>query len=876
MNIVQKLTWRQMKLNRRRTLVTIIGVVISVAMITAVMTLGFSFQDMFKRSVIAEDGEWHVVYRGLDEKQVQQVWEDPESKKVLLSRDVGYSLLPGGQNGYKPYLFLKEYNRQALEEFPITLTKGRLPLNSSEVLIPEHVASNGGVQYQLGDTITLALGQRHAAGAPQEALGQNNPFLSGENRDSETEQLDVTDTRTVTVVGFIERPNWERSFSPGYTVITLMDESTISAAAPVTASVAMNHVNHSLYEYSGKLAKAMGISEEQVDYHNSLLNYCGVTQNDAMNSTMIGMISILIAIIMVGSVSLIYNAFAISVAERSRYLGMLSSVGATRSQKRNSVFFEGALIGAVSIPVGIICGLGGIGITFLFINPMLSSIFNDVSGLRVVISWGLLGLCVLFSALTIFISTWIPALRASKITPIDAIRQSQDVRLSRRKVKTSRLTRRLFGFEAELGLKNLKRNRRRYQATIISLAVSMVLFLTVSYYTQIIRSSYEAANSSGSYSFDITASLSSKNKDALQTSLNRILSTEGITEKSVQYQQRLEYQFQKEQIPEGILDSFAADPKGEYWASVYLIGLDDDSLAQYANTLGMDPDSLHDTQSPTGIAINSGTFRDAQNRFTQQETLLLQEGQKMPLFEERYLEEGAQESSRVSYGEITLEKVTDTPPQVSLVSPSPGMVYVFVSQDVYEAMALAHQDINALTACQVYLSSGDPAVLEDTIAKLELDDTSINLINLHEQRQSNMNLLTLVNVFTGGFLVLITLICAANIFNTISTSIALRRREFAMLRSVGMTPKRFNRMLRYESIFYGLKALLYGLPISFALMGLIWYSTRSSFAMDFQVPWIPLLVTVIAVFLMVGASMLYSSAKTRRETIVSGLTQENI
>ncbi|MFQ9871940.1 MAG: ABC transporter permease [Oscillospiraceae bacterium] len=149
MNIVQKLTWRQMKLNRRRTLVTIIGVVISVAMITAVMTLGFSFQDMFKRSVIAEDGEWHVVYRGLDEKQVQQVWEDPESKKVLLSRDVGYSLLPGGQNGYKPYLFLKEYNRQALEEFPITLTKGRLPLNSSEVLIPEHVASNGGVQYQL-------------------------------------------------------------------------------------------------------------------------------------------------------------------------------------------------------------------------------------------------------------------------------------------------------------------------------------------------------------------------------------------------------------------------------------------------------------------------------------------------------------------------------------------------------------------------------------------------------------------------------------------------------------------------------------------------------------------------------------------------------
>ena len=95
-----------------------------------------------------------------------------------------------------------------------------------------------------------------------------------------------------------------------------------------------------------------------------LLRYYGVTANDQLRMTLFSLAGIIMSVIIIGSVALIYNAFAISVSERARHLGMLSSVGATKKQKRNSVFFEGAVIGAISIPIGILAGIAGIGITF--------------------------------------------------------------------------------------------------------------------------------------------------------------------------------------------------------------------------------------------------------------------------------------------------------------------------------------------------------------------------------------------------------------------------------------------------------------------------------------------------------------------------------
>src|SRR5690606_13765846 len=126
------------------------------------------------------------------------------------------------------------------------------------------------------------------------------------------------------------------------------------------------------------------------------------------------------------------------------------------------------------------------------------------------------------------------------------------------------------------------------------------------------------------------------------------------------------------------------------------------------------------------------------------------------------------------------------------------------------------------------------------------------------------------------FIVLITAISIANILNTISTSISLRKREFAMLKSMGMTPKGFNKMINYESIFYGIKSLIYGLPLSIVCMLLIYKALGNSFSYSFTLPWLSILYVVVAVFLIVGTSMLYSSAKVKKENIIDALKQESI
>ena len=171
------------------------------------------------------------------------------------------------------------------------------------------------------------------------------------------------------------------------------------------------------------------------------------------------------------------------------------------------------------------------------------------------------------------------------------------------------------------------------------------------------------------------------------------------------------------------------------------------------------------------------------------------------------------------------------------------------------------------------------AQYDNSIQSILDGDTSrsgLYYTNLTQARQQQNTLAIILNIFVYGFIALITAICVANVFNTISTSISVRRREFAMLRSVGMTPKSFNRMIRYESIFYGIKALLYGIPISIAVMWMMHGALAEMFQPAFVLPWVHILIAVLSVFLIVGISMLYSSSKVKKANIIDALKDETI
>ena len=862
MNIINKLTIRHLKENKRRTLVTIIGVIISVAMITAVATLGVSFLNLMIRDNIADNGEWHVKYNDVNVEQIKAIEKDSQTKKLVLSNDLGYAKLEGSKNKSKPYLFIKEYNTAGFQQFPIELAEGRLPLKNDEIVISEAIADNAKVEYNIGDKLSVEIGKRLVAGE-EEPLGQNYSLQSDEN--GVTEKLKIESSETFTIVGTIKRPTWEPSWSPGYTVVKYVDKNALGKNRTADAVVVLEKVKGSLYQHSETIAKENGINS--VSYNKELLRFYGVTDNDSLRLTLFSVAGIVMAVIIIGSVALIYNAFAISVSERSRHLGMLSSVGATKKQKRNSVFFEGAVIGAVSIPIGILSGLAGIGVTFSFINTYLEGALNVAEKLNVIITPASLLVACVISIVTIFISTYIPAMRASKVSAIDAIRQTQDIKLSRKTVKTSKLVRKLFGIEAEIGLKNLKRNKKRYQATVFSLVISIVLFLTVSYFTEDLKKSLELSVDNINYDIQVI------NDQMGKEDLLPFTKLDYVTNSSIIQTIYLTTLTEKDQLPNELLKSIEKDPSilqdGKFSYYVRLHGLDHDSFNTYAAKVGTDSGEFENTNELNAIIIDNINYQDYETgKFIDTKSIHINVGDTLALNLMNYETEEQQ-----FLANIKVQALTDQLPMGTTTS-SLGGLDIIVSEDILTKVVEGNEKAKSEIQTELYMNSSDPMATQDELDKIT--DSGTHVYNVYQRRQEQEQMIIMMSIFTYGFIALISLISIANIFNTISTSISLRKREFAMLRSVGMTPKGFNKMINYESVFYGVKALLYGLPISFVIMFLIYWSLRNTFEYGFNLPWMSILFVVIIIFIIVGAAMLYSIQKVKKENIIDGLKQESI
>ena len=863
MNIVNKLTLRQLILNKKRTLVTIIGTIISAAMITAVATLGLSFIDVMVRESIHVNGEWHARYLDVNMDQLGTIQLDSRIKTSMLSRELGYSYLEGSDNRNKPYLYVMEYDKVGFDKFPIELMEGRLPENSKELVISEAILTNGKADYKLGDTIDLSIGDRVAEmEEDRPELGQVDGLVW--NGDVVAEHLTEKQTKEYTIVGIIQSPEWEYTWAPGYTVISCLDENTVSTTEPADVSVIFNKVSNKLFDQAKEI-----LPENEIEFNNELLRYLGVYADDSVRRMLYILSAIIMVIIVIGSVALIYNAFAISVAERSRYLGMLASVGATRRQKRNSVFFEGALIGLVSIPIGIASGYLGLGITYYFINPLIKGALGVTGGFRLQIyPWALIA-SIAISAITIMISTYLPARKASNISAIDAIRQSTEVKINRKQIKTSWLTRKLFGIEGDLGLKNLKRNRGRYKATIFSLVISMMLFLVVTQFTDMIRKSYTMTQDG--INFDITATVHGTTQEKNEV-VKKITALENIKEYSrVDYIDASTWIGAEEAAD--YLRSDTTNSSDNYNYQVIINALEDDALKAYAKKIGVDYELLNNTELPAAIVIDKVTFKDAAaDKYVLTKVVKTEVGKEYDLFL-------PSEDKETELGRVKVVATTDQLPMGIMSSGGGAVFHIVVSEKAFDTMISKAGDAALqLTNTNVFFNSNKPLRLQEAMEKIQegVGVSKLSLYNFYIYRQREEQMMLLINVFTYAFLILITAICIANIINTISTSIALRKREFAMLKSVGITPKSFNRMLNYESIFYGLKALLYGLPISITIMYLIYRVLMDNFEFVFTLPIINIGIVVISVFLIVGIAMLYSSHKIRRENIIDALRQEII
>ena len=908
MNVFNKVTLESLKKNRTRTIVTIIGIMLSAAMICASTTLVSSMQNFVLRCTIHIDGDWYGAVYDAAYKDYEDIRDSDRVSSAAYAQVLGYAKLDSA-NERKPYLYVLggDVASGYFKTMPVHLILGTLPKDSTEIILPEHLTSNGKVNYKLGDTVTLDVGDRVLDGR---RLGQDTPVYT---YDSETqveimsgERLENTEPRTYTVVGIYERPTFEDYSAPGYTALTAADTKS-AEQSPIHCYFKL-HKPAGVYDFM----KEMGYTQEyRYAYNTKVLLYSGTAPFDSFLTAFYSLAAIIIALIVFGSVSLIYNAFSISVSERTRQFGLLSSVGATRKQLRRMVLFEALAVSIVGIPLGILVGIGGIGITLLLIGDKFFSIVRVDIPMRLCVSWQAVLIAAAIALITVLISAWIPSKRATRVSAVEAIRQSTDIKVSGRPVRTSKLAYKLFGLPGVLAGKHYKRNRKKYRTTVVSLFMSIVLFVSAAAFTDYMMESAEGGLASDQFDLIYAAESDASSAMTPDALLELLFSEQNVTGGTYTKKQFLQGDISREYVTAMFAGRFSnlgmeredAAPK-ELGISGYLYFVADAEFNRLLEKYNLKEADYYDRDKPLGIALDRNIELDRRlekyvtldtlkgdecmieglyyveiDGYYRKDSRIDENGNKVVLYQNRDNEndiiELPYEESFAKYTLRSEKTIEEAPFFVSRSTPvAINMIYPYSMLESVVPEAALNQFRNT----EYFLTSSNHTASFENLATVLTENglSSRQLFDYAANAETNRNVVTIIRVFAYGFIVLISLIAAANVFNTISTNISLRRREFAMLKSVGMTQKGFRRMMNYECLLYGSKALLLGLPVSCGITYLIYRAVTTAYETSFHLPWAAIGIAALSVFLVVFATMMYAMSKVKKDNPIDALKNENL
>ncbi len=847
MNVFAKITLASMKKNRARTLATVAGVMLSAAMLTAVITFGVSLLEYMAAGAALKYGDWHVAFYNVNDAFVQKQRETDGVAGVVAYEEIGYAAMEGGENPDKPYWFVAGLDERALQALPLSLLSGRMPQNSAEVVVPLHAETNGGVAVSLGDMLSLALFERTDGG---ETLSQHDPFRAGQ------ETLRPAGERSYTVVGICQRPAFEERTAPGYTLVTLADGEDGKA---FTAFVTLKNpfgVRAYVRENGGGHAYAL---------NDGVLRFWGLSSDRVFTTMLWAVGCIVLAIIAAGSVFLIYNAFTISFTERMRMFGLLASVGATPRQLRNAVLLEGLFTGMAGIPCGILLGIACIGVIIRMVAKNFVDLLYQGVPLTMRLSLPAMGAAVIIGFLTILFSAGIPARLAAHLSALECIRQTETQEIRRNAVKTPRWVMRLCGLEGLLALKSFRRDRKRSGSVVLSLVLSIVLFLAANTFVVYLRQTAQQVAEVTTY--DIGVTVQNMGESEMQALYEKLKKVDGVTQSAYQTMMVAGCTANAADLSEAFWQG-SAQPKadGPVALSLQIQFLDDGSFAGILQGLGLSPEAY----GGDGAALIALAKMDDERA----ESL-----EALPdLF--------ARDRVRLALGTAGVESavelacmdfaVPDSLPSFSKMESKPYILQA-VAPDSYRKLPV-FDGLPVLSQGMTFLSDDPAQTAQQMQAVLQQMDLAsrCTVLNVKAMLEENRNYVFIANVFAYSFIAMISLIALANVFNTISTNISLRRRELAMLRSIGMGEKGFQKMMRLECALYGLKALAVGLPLALVCSLLIYWGMFSGGAenISFRVPWGGMGVSALSVFAVVFITMRYAVGKAKKENILDALRDE--
>ena len=848
MSILNRLTIKNLRLNKKRTIVTIIGIILSTALMVGIGLLFSSFQDLMIRDTIGYSGKYEAKYNDVDLIKLNDIKN--KNFTYFYEKPIGFSKIESS-NEYKPYMYITSVNREYFDE--LKLIEGDIPKNENEIVISNHVITNGGLDYKVGDIVTFTYGSRNIDGNITLA---NSELVDGEFLTNEG-------THTYKIVGIVDRSNFESYSASGYTAFTV---DVNSDNGNVNLYVMFNK-NKNIIKQSEELAKELNYNGD-INYNSTLLALYGESTYGNVMSSMGGMMIIMLSLVSIGCIIVIYNSFAISVMERKKEFGLLSSIGATKRQLSHTVFFEAVFVGVIGIILGILGAYIGIGCVILIINNLISDMLEYK--LYLVTNYLFIIIPVIFMIIVIGVSAFIPSRRASKVSPIEAIRQNDDIKINKKKIRTSKLVLKLFGIEGEIALKNIKRNKKKYRVTIVSLFISIVLFISFSSYMNYTLNTASSVMGEVPYDYRISYFGDDNNKEALDK-INEIVKSSDVKEYvsySVgnlsiigNYTYSDEYlDFYKSAYGD---DGIKALNNLKY-QNIYILVLDDNSYNKYKKLIGLDKDSVILLNRFKGVSYGN-------NKRVNYDIPVINSGNiniKICNFDD-----DEENVDTTKYCNKNIDNIFVTNKSFDLIEEFSYMddFKLIVNKKLYDSILDGGTDFTQFNIIS------DNTNNIDKLTK-ELDKyNNVNYINIKESMKQTNNLILVVKILMYGFISLVTLIGVTSVFNTISTSMALRKREFAVLRSIGLTRGGFNKMLFFESLFFGMKSLIFALPVSIGVTILIHYSLADMVSIStIIIPWKAIIISIVSVFIIVLLTMMYSSSKIKKHNIIEQIREENI
>lgn len=860
MNLYTSLTLRYLKQNKRRTLVTIIGIILATALICGIGNICTSFMDYQMRGQIQSSGSFYATFTDIDKEKASVITKSSGVSEYGYKKNLG-SVIWDKKNSTS--LDINVFDKNTINSFQITLKKGSYPKNESEIVVTQNLLNKW--NKKIGDKITLNLGK---------LIYDDMGMIS---------KLKNSQKTTFKIVGTLDKAPYNSKLF----AIAGFDINTVNKNEKFDVSICTKNPKD-IYKTAISIGKNIGLVQKDdpqdesynydeqanlyfkdIEYNEGLLRLLGASSYSNINITLLLIVGLVASLVIIATIATIYNSFSIAISERKKQFAILNSIGATKSQIMKFVFLEGFLVSIVGIPIGLLSGTVAIDIVFKVIKTFFkTSMFGELD-LRVVFSPIVLILSTLVILLTIFISALIPAINAAKISPLEAIKNSSNLKVG--KIKSSKLVKKIFKTEGELAYKNLRRNKGKFRITLFSLVISIVIFISFNGFVDMFVEANQI--NYGSITNDLT--LYENNlltKEEVQKTIDELKKINGLKDVAIDKGYNLNVHVDEKNINKDLRESL----KQSGYVDM------DNSNYNFINSRLYIPGYF----SISNIKLSEGKFdrktAKAENgvilvRYSYQESL----AKKGKVVLSNYKVGDTLNCTITSYDSDENEKQKEVKLKILAITDE-----ILTGNQQYPETSfgvVAYDDLipslgitdDKSSSNLYYVATNQEKSTRDEVKKVA-EENNLSVIDSIDEAQKLEQTMNVMKIFVYGFIVVISLVSVTNIINTISTNINLRKREFAIIKSIGVTPQGFKKMIYMESILYGILSLLYGIPIGICMNVLMNKILEGVITVQTLIPYKAILICVVAIFIITFIASYIPLKKISKENIIDNIRQESI